>query len=82
MQNQMHQKRLVFRVGQRIVSLSDLHEIGWGIRQRTGCENVRVDGPLPSVEKSSTRMISARRFLGLVFMTEWTVLSRVDQASL
>jgi hypothetical protein len=38
-------KTLVFHVGQRILSLSNLHEIGWGIGPRIGCENVRVDGP-------------------------------------
>jgi hypothetical protein len=36
---------LNFLVGQRIVSPSDLHDIGWGIGQRIGCENIRVDGP-------------------------------------
>jgi hypothetical protein len=37
---------LDFHVGQRIVSPSDLHEIGWEIRPGIGWENVRVDGPL------------------------------------
>jgi hypothetical protein len=41
----------VFRFGERIVSPSDLHEIGWGFGQRIGCENVRVDGPLGGLDK-------------------------------
>jgi hypothetical protein len=36
---------LDFHVGQRIVSPSDLHVIGWEIGQGIGWENVRVDGP-------------------------------------
>ncbi len=37
---------------------------------------------IPKPESSSTRIISSSRFLGDLLMTEWTVLSSVDFASL